>query len=67
MNKKYQKNLQTLRDELKISSLYEDTDINKIIKWLDKRRKFDKTKIEQVGLKNLKDWYFDKKKFTSQI
>ena len=61
MNKKYQKNLETLRDELKISNLYEDTDINKIIKWLDKRKKFDKTKIEQVGLKNLKDWNFDKK------
>ncbi len=61
MNKKFHKNLETLRNEIKISKIYENKDINKIVKWLNKRKKFDKTIIKQVGLSQLKDWNFDKK------
>tara|TARA_Y100000389_G_scaffold147641_1_gene146555 strand:+ start:27788 stop:28483 length:696 start_codon:yes stop_codon:yes gene_type:complete len=60
MNNKYSINLKTLRDQIEISSLYEDTNTGNIINWLNKRKKFDKTIIKKVGLSNLNDWEFNK-------
>ena len=62
MKNKYFKNLETLRYEIEISKKFENKKIDKIIKWLETRKKFDKTKIKQVGLTQLNDWNFDNKK-----
>ena len=62
MKNKYHKNLETLRYEIEISKKLENKKIDKIIKWLENRKKFDNTKIKQVGLTKLKDWTFDNKK-----
>lgn len=62
MKNKYYKNLETLRYEIEISKKFENKKIDKIIKWLENRKKFDKTIIKQVGLNQLNNWSFDNKK-----
>ena len=48
MKNKYHKNLETLRYEIEVSKKLENKKIDKIIKWLENRKKFDKTKIKQL-------------------
>jgi len=61
MNKTFYENLKTLRKEVRISENFENKDIKNIIKWLNYRRKFDKTIVNRVGISSLKDWFVDKK------
>ena len=46
MNKEFEKNLNKLRVDLIASNKIENKKISSVLSWLNKRQKFDKTKIE---------------------
>ena len=53
-------NLNQLRKKINYSKNLENKNISKILLWLKKRKKIDKTIVEKIPLKNLKDWFSEK-------
>ena len=57
--KKYYQNLNTLRNNIKISSRIEMQEIDYVLKWLKKRNSKNKMKIKKIKVNELKDWSSD--------
>ena len=57
--KKYYQNLNTLRNNIKISSRIEMQEIDYVLKWLKKRNSENKMKIKMIKVNELKDWSSD--------
>lgn len=57
--KKYYKNLNTLRDKIKNSSDIEAKEINHVLKWLKKKNSQNQMKVKKIKVKELKDWSVD--------
>ena len=57
--KKYYKNLNILRNKIKISSRIEIQEIDYVLKWLKKRNSKNKMKINKIKVNELKDWSSD--------
>ena len=53
-------NLNQLRKKINYSKNLENKNISKILLWLKKRKKIDKTIVKKIPLKNLKDWFIEK-------
>ena len=53
-------NLNQLRKKINYSKNLENKNISKILLWLKKRKKIDKTIVKKIPLKNLKDWFSEK-------
>ena len=49
-------NLKKFRQKIKISSLIEDTNISKTLKWLKIRNKENKMKVKKIPINQLNDW-----------
>ena len=49
-------NLKQLRKKVISSELYEEKNISKVLTWLKKRKRLDKTKVKIISIKSLKDW-----------
>lgn len=57
--KKYYKNLNTLREKIKNSSEIETKEINYVLNWLKKKNFENKMKVKKIKVKELKDWNID--------
>ncbi len=53
-------NLNQLRKKIVLSKKFEKSDISKVISWIKKRQKLDKTKVKIIPIKSLKDWSIKK-------
>ena len=52
--------IEHLRSKISLSNRLENKKINDVLKWLNKKDKINKMKVEKVSVNKMKDWFYKK-------
>ena len=52
--------IEHLRSKISLSNRFENKKIKNVLKWLNKKDKINKMKVEKVSVNKMKDWFYKK-------
>ena len=52
--------IEHLRSKISLSNRFENKKIKDVLKWLNKKDKINKMKVEKISVNKMKDWFYKK-------